>query len=307
MKKILLKFTFVILACAGGFIACQDSIIDMVTDDSMTVEEAQVWFESRQPEFLVWKSANVNKKPKVIKPDWKTGFTSKKDNVEIVEVNLLSQGTFGYATKENYDEWVKTGKNDYLTSMPRLVVMKDKKKTGETISFIMTILGDKDYLEKNQFNLWHNSYLQKDKDFSGMVLFHSTEGKFVNGWRFTKGKVTHTIKRFNDMPLSVNLKSGYYVCITFNVYGWVQYCTDYYTIGQTENWSITTYTGTSCEGPVIEYIGAFQECEWFDDDGNSGYDPGGYSPPVETPTFNSLPSFSTLSSPFNVFYNGTLT
>ena len=56
------------------------------------------------------------------------------------------------------------------------------------------------------------------------------------------------------MTLPVNLKSGYYVCTTFNIYGWVLYCTEYYTIGQTENWAITTYTGISCEGPVIEYI-----------------------------------------------------
>jgi hypothetical protein len=47
----------------------------------------------------------------------------------------------------------------------------------------MTMVGDKQYLETKKFKLWQNNYLKKDKDFSGLVLFHNLEGAFVNGWR----------------------------------------------------------------------------------------------------------------------------
>jgi hypothetical protein len=80
------------------------------------------------------------------------------------------------------------------------------KNTGEIVSFIMTIVGDKEYLEKKEFKLWDNDYTIRDDDFSGLVLYHSLEGKFVNGWRYTNGKVTHKVKIDFDMDVRLQNK-----------------------------------------------------------------------------------------------------
>lgn len=141
------------------------------------------------------------------------------------------------------------------------------------------MIADKAYLEKNKFRLWQNSYLKKDKDFSGLVLYQSLEGKFVNGWRFTNGEVTHTVTNLNfENGPEMKLKSGYYSCTTQDIFGWYQECTDYYTVGESGSYySEPTYSHTTCGDPYLVYEGSYQECTWVVDSGTStsgGYLPG---------------------------------
>lgn len=297
MKRILLKFAFFMLVFAVVFIACRESIFEMA-NDSMNVEEAQAWYKAHLPDLLVLKSGNTQRQPKVVKPDWNSAFKSNNDKVEVVETSLTSNGGFGFATEESHCAW-ETNKNiGYMTSLPRLVVMKDKK-TGEIISFIMTIIGDKPYLEKNKFKLWQNSYLKKDRDFSGVVLFHNLEGTFVNGWKYTEGKVTHTIKMDSGFDLSVKLKSATIICSDEVIYGWFTDCI-------TNEWTVTVgnvteyHSETECGDPYIDDIGHYQQCETTTNpsdnpEGSGGS--GGYIPPINPPQ-NPIPSFSSLSTHF---------
>jgi hypothetical protein len=274
MKKHILKIGWIFIIFAAAFFACQQELFEKEgTEPALTVKEAQAWFESSQPEFLLLKSGNKEKKTKVAKPEWKGAFATKNDNFEIVETHIVTNGGFGFATESAYDQWKTTNNPGYMTSLTRLVVMK-YKKSGEMVSFLMTIVGDKEYLETKQFKMWGNTYLTKEKDFSGLVLFHSPAGEFVNGWRFTNGKVTHTVNVNFENGFGVSLKSGNYNCSSYPVYGWFQDCTDYYTIGEVDG-QVTSinYTGTSCGTPYMDFMGERIECTYV------GGSSGGYNPP----------------------------
>lgn len=187
MKKTLWFIFNVTFLFCELFVACKKSdYVDIANDRplddcSFSVAEAQAWYETNNPGYLTLKSSNTEEHTKEVMPAWECAFKSQNEKVEIIEANILSTGGFGYATEESFYAWERSDNNNYMASLPRLVVMRDKK-SGEIISFVMTIIGDKECLEKKQFKLWNeNSYLKKDKEFSGLVLFHNLDGEFVNG------------------------------------------------------------------------------------------------------------------------------
>jgi len=139
------------------------------------------------------------------------------------------------------------------------------------VSFLMTIVGDKKYLETKQFEMWDNTYLTKDKNFSGLVLFHSTEGAFVNGWRYTNGKATHTVDVNFEEGVGISLKSSHYECTTYVLWQVFGTCTYLGVTGE--------YGLISCnEDITYEYVGQVQQCTYVNDGNNDG----GYQPPNNT-------------------------
>jgi hypothetical protein len=189
--------------------------------------------------------------------------------VEVVETHIVTNGGFGFATENAYDQWKATDNAGFITSLTRLVVMK-YKKSGEMVSFLMTIVGDKEYLETKCFEMWDNTYLTKDKDFSGLVLFHSLEGAFVNGWRFDNGKPTATLIQGTNSDLPIKLKST--TCYTITIYEITYSYVDWYVNGEFDH---TQYIGS--ENTILNQ---YEQCY-----GNLPPDEGsgGYSPPSDVP------------------------
>ncbi len=279
MKKLIIKTTLTVVTFTVVLIACKQDVFFNVDENKKTnkaaVEEAITWFESNQPEFLVLKSGHKKKKTKVIKPLWRGAFVDENQITEVVETHIETNGSFGFATDSAFEKWEATGNAGYMTSVTRLIVKKDKK-TNERVSFLMTIVGDKNYLEQNKFKMRGNTYMHKNDNFNGLVFYHNLMGKFVNGWRFTNGKPSHTIDIDFDRDLSIQLKSGgFYDCSEYPVYGWFQDCTDYYTVGEVGG-QITSinYTGTSCGTPYMDYQGSCIECTYVPGGGSGGSNGG---------------------------------
>ncbi len=302
MKNVFIKFGIAMIFLAAIFVACEQEMFDK-DDDSLSIDEAKSWFEANQPEFLVLKSGGMSKKTKVIKPSWKGAYASKNREVEVVETHIMANGAFGFATKDAFSEWLATENLGYLTSLSRIVVMR-YKDTGEIVSFIMTIVGDKEYLEKKEFKLWDNDYTMKDDDFSGLVLYHSLKGKFVNGWRYTNGEVTHKVNIDFDMDIKLKLKGSYLDCTTTPVYGWFQDCT-------TNNWSVTMgdvteyNSETTCDEPYQEMVGSQTQCvvvNTGDVDNSSGSN-GGYVPKI----INDLDDYPCVNGILATLSDGTKT
>ncbi len=199
--------------------------------------------------------------------DWKHAFETNNDEIETVEVPLKSKGLFGFSSPSSREKWKNTGNKEYLRSISRLVILKDKE-TGSVKSFIMTIMADTDYLEKNNFRYKSITYLERGDDFNGALFFHSLKGDFINGWRIGKGIVTGKIK---EGVLSHNkfAKTASLVCETYEVYEYFEQCTDWYNSYEEEDDSYSGYSGTSCE-TYEEYVGTYEVCE---DDGIDETDP----------------------------------
>ncbi|MCF6356361.1 MAG: hypothetical protein L3J54_01020, partial [Draconibacterium sp.] len=263
-----------------------DDEIPVREKNTFSVNEAKVWFEKNKPEHLLLKSGNSKENGKIVIPDWTDAFSSGKNEIEVVECGVLTDGGFGFATKETYNKWCETQNDNYLTSLTRLVVLRHKK-TRETISFLMTIVGDKKYLEKKEFNILDDTYFTKDKAFNGLILYHSNKGEFVNGWRFTNGKVSHKIKMNSGNDMQIHLKSQL-VCEAHEIFSWEIRCTDYYTVGVIDeeyDMENARYSHTDCES--VQVSGGWDlECVVTGNSGGGdggGGTSGGYNPAPFTP------------------------
>ena len=124
-------------------------------------------------------------------------------------------------SSETYQKFQESGNPMYKYSLSRMVVLENKR-TGKMYSFIMSIAGDREYLEGKNFKILENGYLKKEQDFSGFVLFHELTGEFTNGWVYCDGKITNTIVEADKLGVNLNLKQA-----TIHYYVWVETCNVY--------------------------------------------------------------------------------
>lgn len=249
MKKSYFKICLIAVSLLLLIFSCQDEeIVSDLSDESLSIEDARSWFETNNSPIMVLKPTNEltkgkRKKPIPLQNKWKHAFKSKKGDLTVVEVALRSQYRFGFADQNAIQKFKETKNKDYHNSLSRLVILKNKKDKSIN-SYIMTIIGEPDYLERHNYELWSNTYFEKDKDFAGSVLFHTVDGDFVNGWKLRDGKVYGKIT-IKD-PNIVSKKSCGTYTVTTVAY---EQCTDHYNVGENSEGVVigTYYTGTTCE------------------------------------------------------------
>lgn len=254
-------FYIIILIALFSF-SCQEDLLINSQDSSFSIEEAKSWFETNNSPIMKLTSQSTklslnkaNNKPiKVLfKNQWKHAFKTKKGHLEVVEVPLESNGWFSYSDKESRDAWKLTKNYGYIRSITRLVIVKNKK--NKTIkSFLMTIKGSKDYLEKNRFRYKANTYLKKDKGFEGLLFFNTLEGDFVNGWQLKNGEIIGKIKtpkNNTNTYAKINETCTYY---------------DVHAIYETCSYAHTGYEENEDGGLVAtwDFIGCETSSEWVD-------------------------------------------
>jgi hypothetical protein len=245
----------------------------------LTVEEAKTFVDNLNLTQFSLKSSGSQEHKINIRANWDIAKCIKNEKVSVVETQIESMGRFGFATPECLEEWHVSNNKDYIYSMSKLVVIK-LKKTDQMYSFIMTIVGDRQYVEGKHFDLSGNTYLKRDKNLSGYVLFHNLDGEFVNGWIYCDGQITNTVIQPENLDLQVRLKSALNV---LNLYQWYEECEFWitYYIGSDGNIHITEYT-ESCRD-ILVYLG-YYEIEDFEggSTGKGGGTSGGYTPPNTT-------------------------
>lgn len=254
-----------IIRCSENSSEIEESLHD---SPSLTVSVAKSWYNQHRPTVLTLKSANLTKDRGEARPDWGNAFSSKNDKFEVVEVSLISNLGFANVSKDAYDLWKSSNNVRYVESLPRLVIVKDKK-TKKLDCFIMTISGDKEYLEKTDFNLSKNTYLNRDKNFSGQIFFHTLSGKFANGWKYKEGKITHSLKTSDDPGHSLDVQRTAVTCTTTYYYVIDFWVTEYYTVGS----GIETFTGYGQTYATAELLYAVTECTYTESEDLTG---GGY-------------------------------
>lgn len=299
MKKI--RNVVLILALLLSFNGCEKNLVNEEFEqhnDQFTIEQAQAWFGDEWTGTLNLKSGSSEKTKIGIKPDWCDGFTSQNDQVEVVEVGLLVQGSFGIATEASFKNWETTKNQKMIRSLTRMVFLK-YKKDGRIDQFLMTIVGDKEYHEKRVGRLAENSYLSREKHFSGYIYYHDITGNFVNGWKYEKGKLVGKTTQISGDGLPTTLKMAT-TCITTNVYTTYMQCTDWYRDYDGDG-ARDTYTNTTCGSSFISFT-PFTECPvYFTGEGGfgttylstvgtpGGGSPGGYDPSSSPPAPEPVP------------------
>lgn len=246
-------------------------------NDELTIEQAKAFVDIQRVNGFSLKSGDLQKKTVDIRADWGKAKSSSNENVSVIETEIQAMGGFGFATPESMDAWKATNSGSYLCSMSRLVVIK-KTKTGEIFSFIMSVVADKSYFENKHFKLWDNTYLKRDKDLSGYVLFHQLSGEFVNGWIYCDGMIANSITQTEKIDLSVNLKSAEMIV---PIYHWETIETDWYNVGSVDG-VVTSITYDHTTYKDVYIIVGYYETGSGTDSSGSGGTSGGYTPPLST-------------------------
>lgn len=196
---------------------------------SLTIAEAKEWFMSNyQYPVAMQGQANMlkNSEADSLKPvfDWEKPLFEGDNSEDVIEVPIhYLNGSVGHAFTNSGNLPVTDDKRLH-NSLTRLVILK--AKGAEKRAFLMTLIGDPSYLEKHNYDVSGNLYKSKLKDFTGLVLFYTPEGKFINGWRYHEGNVNGSISEYTRNTSNSFLKSVA-TCSTYQVATYWEQCTDW--------------------------------------------------------------------------------
>lgn len=153
------------------------------------VARAKSWYESTYPINITKLSTQATTSgidfSQHIKPDWNHAdtYTRFDDNVIEMPLDAIASAKMGMSLKSEAGDHVYN--SNYSRSSFLLIKQMDKYN-----AYIMTIIADPVYLKNDLNKLDHNKYNKRDTDFSGVVLYSTPKGKFVNGWTYSNGVIT---------------------------------------------------------------------------------------------------------------------
>lgn len=159
--------------------------------DAIKIMQAQSWLEQNSP--------LTNKDQQTWRHYWAMAFSESSENWETVEIPLEFLEMPVIILPENMEMFEQTGGHSYLANSKRTVVATNTE-TGEMTGFFMNVVPSLQYLQENSFDPLTNSYLDRDEDFDGMVLFYSLQGEFINGWTYSQGEITGALLYETDDP-----------------------------------------------------------------------------------------------------------
>ncbi|MFD0941841.1 hypothetical protein [Pedobacter boryungensis] len=105
--------------------------------------------------------------------DWKDAKTYQTSDSTIVEVPVRSSGIFNFNTEVPINgKKMRTNK-----SITKLLFIKTALKTE---GYFMTIINSDEYLAETSSNPSKNTFLQKEQNFTGTIVYHDLQGNMTN-------------------------------------------------------------------------------------------------------------------------------
>ena len=169
----------------------QDKKPDRHKNEELTVSVAKQWYEANYKPVVTTRAYYEDTTACMMKPKWDAAKESNRKRYEVVELPILTKHKRLMMDRETYRNWKPEAQFNFVRNTAKLVVLYDKK-TQDTRSFFMIFVGSYKYLQKTR-NMGKNSYLYREPDFDGKVLFYELNGTFINGWKYTNGKITGSI------------------------------------------------------------------------------------------------------------------
>lgn len=263
---------------AGLIFSCQHELTDIWKGKdkewNATIERAKVIFSEYSPDFPCIQTRGLSdiRKSIVFEPVWDEAFIAYHDDGSLtVETHIRLSKPLVVVPSESFEAYQSTKDVRYLQYLSRAVVLMKENSIPQ--AFLMTIVGSKDYMEAHDFQLWDVCYKNIPEDFSGMLLYHTLSGEFVNGWCVEEGWNFSTCNPITEEDAQLLSRSGsdcyfeqvttYYVdCKDYAGYNYTFYEDDLYLYP----WS---YSECGAPYPVIDYYLVCDEVS-EDDSGSSG-------------------------------------
>lgn len=160
-------------------------------NEELTISVARQWYESHYAPVVTTRSNYLDPTERLIRPIWEKARERNRRRYEVVEIPMQAKGRHVVLDAETASKWKLGNKSDFIRNAAKIVILYDKK-TKKTSSFIMMFVGSYKYLQKVGA-MGRNSYLYREPDYDGSVLFYDLNGTFCNGWRYVDGKIVSTI------------------------------------------------------------------------------------------------------------------
>lgn len=187
-----LIFTF---SCADEFelaeFTFQEGQLDRYRNKDLTKSVAQEWYELNYDPVVTTRSNYEDSVICMMKPDWEHAKELNRQRYEVVEIPILVKGGHLILDSETTQIWSPEAIDKSIRNTAKIVIEHDLN-TGRTRGFVMVFVGSYAYLKKTK-TMGMNTYLYREPDFDGSVLFYEINGSFVNGWRYKDGKIVATI------------------------------------------------------------------------------------------------------------------
>lgn len=242
-------------------LACQDETAEnaatglRTAEQNATIEKAKAIFDRKSPDFPVIQSRSAEgvEKGIVFEPVWGEAFVAKhNDGSTTVETHIRLSQPFHMLPQDSREAYERTKDSRYLQHLSRAVVlMKDDGSTPHT--FLMSIVGSKEYMEEHDFQLWEVSYGHIPEDFSGQILYHSLDGTFVNGWYVEEGNKYSTCEPISEEDANLLSRAAITECKTVSSYKYYWLCR------KNNEFTYKTYENEDTVGTVIYCNGPYQE------------------------------------------------
>lgn len=220
------------------------------------IASAKAWYEKNYPiggseKSLHTSSINADIS-QIARPDWQHPSSYVRLGEDVIEMPIDAKSKFSSILKK------KVNNSTYSKTYNQSSFLLLKGDKGYK-AFIMTIIADSSYIKGNPAKLVNNTYQQHDVDFSGLVLYFTPKGEYVNGYAYKNGQVvTPSSQVQSSGKIQVQL---------------AQVCTDWF-------WEV------SVDGEVVSSTYLYTTCTG----GDEGPGSGGTPPPANPCPSNSPPS-----------------
>ncbi len=189
-QRLLLAFLFLFLvySCRKDLVTTKQQ-----ESDENTIMLAKQWYNKAYPLSVKLKSklniqnVDTSKWTDVLSPYWDKGVVFESKKMDFIEFPALKSGDVSFSTKSVNPNLFNYKKSSSISSI--LII----KRQGVYSAYTMTILADSAYLKGDYGKITNNTYSHREKDFTGLVLYHSLNGSFVNGWQYIDGVVTNAV------------------------------------------------------------------------------------------------------------------
>ena len=179
--------------------ACRDELaVSTAETQGSPYEEAlqaaQAYYAGLAPSLSTRMDTGSELEPIEIAPAWEESFLQQAGQLKVLETASQPIGlSFRFYLPEAELAYAETGDSRYLQSYTRFVFRTDAR-TGKMLMFYMTVLPAPEFVEATDFLPFADmSYLHRDGNFSGVIMFHNEDGSYSNGWLYDKGKVRKKI------------------------------------------------------------------------------------------------------------------
>jgi hypothetical protein len=194
----------VLAICGVAFVRCHDYLPNDTQSSELreskarsaylSLNQAKQWYDEQMQgqEVFIKSAQGEGKQLFFTEPSWIYFVVSTKDSLSFVEVDLTDRIALDFVPADNAAEYEKTGELKYRHSVTRLIIQTEKK-TGKRTGFLMTIIPSVEYSAHRSNQTAKNTYLKRDNNLDGLIVYHNLSGEFVNGWEYEKGQIVASL------------------------------------------------------------------------------------------------------------------